>query len=75
MAASFDFNHEDLEKHICRTWQEGEWIILQCTECNFLRRMNWKTGAVKVDRTGEQEVLHSARNEGQKVSLEAGSLN
>lgn len=75
MAASFDFNQDDLEKHTCRTWQEGEWIILQCTACDFLRRMNWKTGALKLDRAGKQEVLHTARHQGQRINLEAASSN
>ncbi|PHN04137.1 hypothetical protein [Flavilitoribacter nigricans] len=75
MAASFDFNQEDLERHTCRTWQEGDWIILQCTQCDFLRRMNWKTGALKIDQSGEPQIMHSAQHRGQKIALDVGSMN
>lgn len=45
------------EKHECSSKKEGDWIIFSCTQCDYVRRFNWKTREVKVEN-GNLLVLH-----------------
>ena len=75
MAASFEFSKEDMDKHLCRTWQEGDWIIMQCLKCSFLRRMNWKTGELYLDHPGRKEALHTAQYQAEAINIRSESMN
>lgn len=75
MKRSYEFTSEQLAKHDCRTWKEGEWIIMQCPTCKFIRRMNWKTGKMHVDHPGDVKALHAAFHEPQASRLPAVSPN
>jgi len=55
--SQYDSNHEE-ERHECFSERKGTWIIFRCPECDYVRRMNWETGEMKV-RGGEFSVLHS----------------
>lgn len=43
------------EQHPCIGHNEGDWIIFTCPICkDYERRVNWKTGGVKVRRGGSK---------------------
>ena len=54
--------YTNLERHVCQSWQEGDWVIFRCTECYFKRKLNWKTGEVKLINPGQFDALHSGMN-------------
>ena len=59
MSLNFDFhNREELEQHQCESRREDDWIIFQCSQCDYTRRINWKTGDMKVSG-GSMYVMHS----------------
>lgn len=58
MSKFIDFNSTEWEKHECHSTREGDWIVFECPQCDYTRRMNWKTGEMKVSG-GEMQVLHS----------------
>ncbi len=60
MAQQFEFRSEDLAKHQCQTWQEGDSILLYCETCGFKRKMNWKTGEITLLAAGDEMALHTA---------------
>ncbi len=60
MAQHFEFRSEDLQKHQCQTWQEGDEIVMYCETCGFKRKLNWQTGETTLLATGDQLALHKA---------------
>ena len=48
----------DATKHHCQSYQKGDWIIFFCTECDYIRKRNWKTGEMRTSG-GDITVLHS----------------
>lgn len=53
------FTNEGLEEHLCRSWQEGEWLIFQCPDCGFARKLNWHTAELVLLNAGNSKALHS----------------
>ncbi|NUO03693.1 MAG: hypothetical protein HUU01_24020 [Saprospiraceae bacterium] len=45
------------ERHECYSERKDQWIIFRCPQCDYVRRMNWETGEMKV-RGGDYMVLH-----------------
>lgn len=54
--------YTDLERHSCQSWQEEDWVFFHCPECGFKRKLNWKTGDVKLIKAGKFDALHSGMN-------------
>lgn len=56
------FNHSsDAEVHECESYREGDWIIFRCPLCrDYERRMNWRTGEMKVENSTEN-ITHSGQ--------------
>lgn len=52
---SLDFGHE---KHSCTSERKGDWIIFTCPECDYVRKLNFKTSEMKVTG-GTMTALHS----------------
>ena len=52
---SLDFGSE---KHTCTSERQGDWIIFKCPECDYVRKLNYKTREMKVSG-GNMTTLHS----------------
>lgn len=52
----------ELERHTCQSWHEGDWVYFHCPDCGFKRKLNWKTGDVKLLHQGKFDALHSGIN-------------
>lgn len=47
-----------VERHVCDSYRDGEWIVHRCTQCNYEFRDNWRTGEIKV-RNANIAINHS----------------
>ena len=54
--------HTELERHTCQSWHEDDWVFFHCPSCGFKRKLNWKTGDVKLLDQGQFDALHSGIN-------------
>lgn len=36
------------EKHTCTSEKKGDWIIFTCPDCDYVRKLNYKTQEMKV---------------------------
>ena len=46
------------EKHTCTSERKGDWIIFKCSECDYVRKLNYKTSEMKVSG-GSLTTFHS----------------
>lgn len=58
MAKTLDFSNNKQERHECSSERKGDWIVFRCPQCDYVRKMHWETGEMKV-RGGDFMVLHS----------------
>jgi hypothetical protein len=70
-----EFHHEEMQKHQCRAWQEGEWIYFQCPQCSFLRKMNWQSGEMITLRAGDKDALHHGLHASASQTIEEPASN
>ena len=49
-----DFGYDE---HSCTSERKGDWIIFKCPQCDYVRKMNYKTGEMKV-KGGNLTTLH-----------------
>ncbi|MCE7921466.1 MAG: hypothetical protein DYG98_00250 [Haliscomenobacteraceae bacterium CHB4] len=51
MDESLQFEGLSSDVHQCTSHRDGEWITWRCPHCkDYERRLNWKTGEMKVNR-------------------------
>ena len=48
----------EYEQHRCISKREGDWIIFECPQCDYVRRLNYKTREMTVTG-GSMTTLHS----------------
>ena len=53
----FNFNNDNVSRHQCIGVREGDWLIFKCSECDYIRKVNTKTGKSKTYNSNF-EVLH-----------------
>ncbi len=58
MAKELHYSGGEEERHECTSERKDNWVIFRCPQCDYVRRMNWETGEMKV-RGGDFGVLHS----------------
>jgi hypothetical protein len=66
---SLDFGQE---KHVCSSEREGDWIIFKCPQCDYVRKMNYKTNEMKVSG-GDMMTTHSGFHV--PIGLQMGKMN
>ncbi len=54
---NFNLPNSQNPMHECHSHQEGDWMIFICSQCNYMRQINYKTGKMTVKR-GEKNVIH-----------------
>ncbi|MFK7847341.1 MAG: hypothetical protein AB8G77_18745 [Rhodothermales bacterium] len=48
------------DEHACESYRDGDWIVFLCPQCEtYERRLNWRTGDMKVRDNTETHVRHS----------------
>jgi hypothetical protein len=47
-----------IEKHVCTSYRDGDWIIYSCPHCDYELRENWRDGNLQV-RNPKRDVRHS----------------
>lgn len=54
------FNSEsEMSRHSCNARRDGDWAIFTCPLCpGFERRMNLRTGAMRVQEASDASALH-----------------
>ncbi len=54
------FEETPAEAHHCESYRDGDWIVFLCPKCEgYERRLNWRTGDMKVRDTSDTQVRHS----------------
>ncbi len=55
------FNPEnEAESHGCESYRDGDWIVFLCPQCEgYERRLNWRTGEMRVRDNSEANIRHS----------------
>ena len=48
----------DGERHECLSWAENDQIIFRCQQCDFVRKIDLRTGRLSVVRVGDSKALH-----------------
>jgi len=71
---NIDFTNDAPNNHTCIGHQEGDWIIFSCCQCNYLRKMNWKTGEMHT-QPGDESVTHSGQHVPMKAHVPQASMN
>ncbi len=51
------FTDDNIPRHKCQGVREGDWLIFKCTSCNYLRKINTKTGKSETVNSSF-EILH-----------------
>jgi len=51
------FSDDNNPRHKCVGVREGEWLIFKCTSCNYIRKINTKTGKSQTENSSF-EILH-----------------
>ena len=51
------FINDNFERHQCEAERNEDWLIFTCPQCDYIRRLNWRTGEMK-SKGGSSEVLH-----------------
>ncbi len=56
----FPTNGEEFESHQCDAYRDGDWIVFLCPQCEgYERRLNWRTGEMKVRDDKNMYIRHS----------------
>lgn len=50
------------EKHGCHSYREGDWILFICTECDYIRQINYKTKETMCSG-GRPDVIHAGMHQ------------
>ena len=55
------FNSDSkVDSHTCESYRDGDWIVFLCPQCEgYERRMNWRTGEMKVKNDTDGHIRHS----------------
>lgn len=53
----FKFSNDNISRHQCIGVREGDWLIFKCSECDYIRKINTKTGKSKTYNS-DFETLH-----------------
>lgn len=63
--------------HECHSHQEGDWMIFICSQCNYTRQLNYKTGKMKTSGGDENTIHHGVQSPTFKEELQPAksSLN
>ncbi len=61
----------EFEQHACTSKKEGDWIIFECSQCDYVRKLNYKTREMKVSG-GSMTTVHSGFHV--PVGLQPGKL-
>jgi hypothetical protein len=43
---------DNFERHQCEAKRKEDWLIFTCPQCDYIRKMNWKTGEMKTRING-----------------------
>lgn len=43
--------------HECHSHREGDWMVFICSQCNYIRQVNFKTGKMK-STGGDENIIH-----------------
>ncbi len=52
-----DLRSSSYERHQCEGQKKEDWLIFTCSQCDYTRKMNWKTGEM-TSSGGDKEVMH-----------------
>ena len=59
MSPYMEFQTEGFDRHTCTARKEGDWIVFECPECGYVRKMHRKTNEIKLVNRGDKNALHS----------------
>jgi len=51
------FTDDNIQRHKCKGEREGDWLIFRCTSCDYIRKINTKTGKSQTVNSSF-EILH-----------------
>ena len=72
----FSFKGLPEETHHCTSHRDGDWIVWRCPYCEgYERKMNWRTGEMKVKRGGSEAQHTGASTKGQNMEPLTRGLN
>jgi|ABPW01.1.fsa_nt_gi hypothetical protein len=75
MKMRFLSEEDGFERHTCKGRKEGDWVIFECPDCNYVRKWNLKTDEMKVVDRGNESALHSGFIEPTGLQLDKLSPN
>ncbi len=70
MENKFEFKTDGFEHHQCSSKREGKWIIFQCTQCNYKRKLDTETSKPEVISPGDVNALHTGMHTPVGVQLD-----
>jgi len=75
MSHHMNFQSEGFEKHTCKSRREGDWLIFECPQCDYVRKWNPTTSEMNLVDSGDENALHSGMHQPTGAQLEKYNPN
>lgn len=73
---NIQFEGIEPETHFCTSFQDGDWAIWRCPQCEgYERRYNLRTGEMRVRRGGSEALHTGASTRGENMEALSKQLN
>jgi len=71
-----DYHEDDVDTHQCESYRDGDWIVFLCPKCEgYERRLNWRSGEMKVRDRSDQNIRHTGEYFPEEVGYAFTSQN